>query len=114
MTMPIEARQKLNLNEIMIAIVALLFLLIARPLLAQAASRTTSPSSTTIPAYVTPEQTAKNAGSLSQREASARQNGGTSLNPQAMPECRIDDSNCIEQRNKLNQQNQENAPTLHR
>lgn len=114
MLMSIEARDKLNLNDIVIAIVALLFLLIARPLLAQTVSRTTSPSSTTIPAYVSPEQTAKNADSQFQREASARQNGATSLNPQAMPACRIDDSKCIEQRNKLNQQNQENAPTLHR
>ena len=149
---------RMSRTDLMVAIIALLFLLAARPILAQTTSNTgatgtinpttnqvpTTPSNTlgTIPpgGSINPSMTATPApntaqsqsnqyvnpllnappavnpgSSQSQRDANARQ-PGANLNPQLqpLPECRIDDAACIEQRNRMNQTNPQTAPTFNR
>jgi len=140
---------RMSRTDLMVAIIALLFLLAARPILAQTNPTTNqvpttssntlgtvppggsiNPSMTATPApntaqsqpsnpYVNPllnPPPAVNPGSSqSQRDANARQ-PGSNLNPQLqpLPECRIDDAACIEQRNRMNQTNPQTAPTFNR
>ncbi len=140
---------RMSRTDLMVAIIALLFLLAARPILAQTNPTTnqvpTTPSNTlgTVPpgGSINPSMTATPApntaqsqqsnpyvnpllnpppavnpgSSQSQRDANARQ-PGSNLNPQLqpLPECRIDDAACIEQRNRMNQTNPQTAPTFNR
>lgn len=86
-------------------------------------SRTATPGSTTqnnrsSSTYLNPTATPTiNPGSSqSQRDANARQPGTNLNNPQLqpLPECRIEDTACIEQRNQLNPTNPQTAPTFNR
>lgn len=126
--------------DLIIAIASLLFLLAAKPLFAQSANSfttgttsqggTLSPTMTATPGpsnqtssqqqstYLNPPlstPTITPGSSQSQRDASARQNR-TNITPQfqPLPECRIEDTACIEQRNRMNQTNPQTAPTFTR
>lgn len=157
MLMPIEppiatATRNINRADLMIALAALLFLLIARPLLAQTSNSQTTgtlpaattpmnatgmttpggsinPSMTAPPVqnqnsasqstYLNPPTatpTINPGSSQSQRDANAGRFRNNVNNPQlqTLPECRVDDSNCIEQRNRMNQTNPQTAPTFNR
>ena len=158
MMMPLERPARWSRTDLMVAVIALFFLLAARPVLAQsnlnptapanATQNSTTPSNTltngttapggslnpAMPAtqtatqsasqttnpqgqpYLNPAPVLNPGASQTQREAAARQNGFNGANPrlQPLPECRVEDSACIEQRNRMNQNNPQTAPAFNR
>lgn len=123
MMIPLERPARWSRTDLLVAVIALLFLLAARPILAQSNS---NPSTQQGQSYLNPTLNPElnppmNPGaSQSQREADARQNrfNGTvpPTNPQLQPlvECRVEDTACIEQRNRMNPNSPQTAPTFNR
>ncbi len=129
------ARSRKVSSDLLIALIALVLLFAASPLLADSqnflySSNTGSASTPMNPAgvaptsqpttsvNVNPQPYAVTPSSQSQRSANAQQNGSNFSDPQLqqVPPCTVGDSACIEQQNRSSQQknqlNPQTAPTF--
>ena len=139
--MPIERQARWTRTDLLVAVIALLFLIAARPALALAQSNlnpntnpsqntpaansqttgsltngTTAPGGSLNPSLINPSMTATPATSSQSTGTQAQGYAPPVVNPrlQPLPECRIEDTACLEQRNRLNQENPQTAPTFNR
>lgn len=115
MMMPLDRPAQMSRTDLLVAIIALLFLLAARPALAHKTTTTTDTAPTIAPLDPMQNPSYLNPGSSqSQRDANARRTRNRTSRFQPAPECRDGDTNCIEQRNRMNPTNQQTAPTFNR